>query len=171
MTKNTLLCGLLTASVALAAAGPAGAAKTVKYDGRTSAATAVFLKRSGNTVTDLRAWLPAACASSRTSDTRAGTEAFALPEAVAIGGEQKVSAQQAASMNTGSSAVTKNYTVTLSRAKGAKGAITGKISLNFMLVEPYFNAMGYLDGNTFICGADATFTAKPVAAKKTKKRR
>ena len=168
MTKNTLLCGLTTAAVALAAAGPADAAKPVTYKGKTSAGTAVVVKRSGTTVTDLRAYVPAMCASSRTSDTRAGTEAFVLPEAVAIGGEQKVSAQQAASMNTGSSAVTKNYTVTLSKAKGAKGAISGKISMNFMLVEPYFNSMGYLDGNTFICQGDATFTAKPKKAKKRK---
>ncbi|HEX8123088.1 MAG TPA: hypothetical protein VF549_17690 [Solirubrobacteraceae bacterium] len=30
----------------------------------------------------------------------------------------------------------------------------------------YFNAMGYLDGNTFICQAEGTFSARPVRKKR-----
>ena len=169
MLKKTITSAIAASALGLVAAGPANGA-TVEYAGKTNAGSKLVLERSGMKVTDLRAYLPAACVSSRTSDTKSGAEAFILPQPVAIGGEQTVSAKQPASLGLGSDGVTKNYRVTLSKQQGARGAITGRLHVNFMVVEPYYNAMGYLDGNTFICQADATFTARPVVKRKAKKR-
>ena len=170
MLKNAVTSTLAVAALALLTAAPASAAP-VSYAGKTSAGSEVVLKRSGMKVTDLRAYVPAACASSRTSDTKSGAEAFILPQPVAIGGEQTLSTKQPSSLGLGSEGVTMNYRVTLTKGKGARGAITGKLHMNFMLVEPYYNAMGYLDGNTFICQADATFTARPVLKRTVTRRR
>jgi hypothetical protein len=110
-------------------------------------------------VSRLAAYLPATCVSTRTSDVRTGADPFTPPGRFALDGtEQTASAEgQPTSFGMGST-TTKNYHVTLTR-KGDK--VKGKLHMNFTSIEPYYNAWGYLDGNTFICQADATFTARP----------
>jgi hypothetical protein len=157
LKTKTLLIGAAAGCLALSAASPAPA-KSTTYQGKTNAGTAVSLKVSGSTVRGLQARIPVACVSSRTSDTRAGADSFLPPGTLRFGAEQTASATQSSAFGDG---VTKNYRVTLKKAKGKRGAVTGRLHMNFMAVEPYFNAMGYLDGNTFICQGDATFTARP----------
>jgi hypothetical protein len=140
----------------LALAAPA-AAKPVAYKGKTKSGHTVTFKRSGSTVSALKAGIPVACVSSRTSDTKAGVETYLPPGKTKIGRERKVSLEQSVGLGMQSSA-TKNYTLTLTR-KGRN--VTGKLHVNFMVVEPYYNAWGYLDGNTFICQGDTSFTARP----------
>jgi hypothetical protein len=74
------------------------------------------------------------------------------------GTKQTVSAEEQPTSFGMGSTTTKNYHVTLTR-KGDK--VKGKLHMNFTSIEPFYNAWGYLDGNTFICQADATFTARP----------
>ncbi len=158
MDKRTLTSTLVAASVAaLAAAGPAAAAKPVKYQGKTDTGKKVIFVRVGDEARLMLTYLPAACASSRTSDTKAGMESF-NPYPLAIGGGEQALTVENQSSALGYSSVTKNYRATLT--KGANGLVRGKLHVNYMVVDPYFNAMGYLDGNTFICQADATFTAR-----------
>jgi hypothetical protein len=158
LTTKTLLTTAAAACLALSLASPASA-KPVTYKGKTNAGTTVSLKLSGTTVSALQTRVPVACVSSRTSDTKAGPDAFSPPGALRLGAEQAVAARQPSAF--AASGITKNYRVTLKKGKGRRGAVTGRLHMNFMVVEPYFNAMGYLDGNTFICQGDATFTARP----------
>ena len=160
MNKRALISTLLAASVtALAAAGPAGAAKPVTYKGKTDAGTKITFKRVGDEAQLMLTYLPAACVSSRTSDTKAGSESF-NPYPLRIGGGEQTLTVENQSSALGYSSVSKNYRATLT--KGPKGAVRGHLHVNYMVVDPYFNSMGYLDGNTFICQAEGSFTAKPV---------
>ena len=135
-------------------------AKPVAYSGKTSAGTTVEFKRSGATVAKITGYLPATCVSTRTSDVRTGADPFMPPGRFALdGAEQTASAEdQPTSFGMGST-TTKNYHVTLTR--GRAGVVKGKLHMNFTAIEPFYNAWGYLDGNTFICQADAKFTARP----------
>ena len=161
MTKTALIAAALAS---LALAGPAAAAKPVPYQGKTDSGRKITFQRAGNEAQLILTYLPAACASSRTSDTKAGMESY-NPYPIAIGaGEQAVTVENQSSA-LGYSSVTKNYRATLTT--GARGVIRGHLHVNYMVVDPMFNAMGYLDGNTFICQAEGTFTAKP----KKKRRR
>jgi hypothetical protein len=156
-TKSIIHIATIAALALLTAAAPA-AAKPVAYKGKTKAGHAIVFKRAGNSVSGLRAYVPVMCVSTRTSDTRAGAEAFTPPGLIRIGGEQAIQAELPVSMGMGDTA-TKNFHVTL--RKGRRGAISGKLDLNFMAIEPYFNSMGYLDGNTFVCQGSTTFSARP----------
>ena len=156
MTKRTLILAT-TCLAALGAAGPA-AAKPVKYKGKTDAGTKIEFDRVGDSAELMLTYLTAACASSRTSDTKAGSESF-NPYPLRIGGGEQSLTVENQSSALGYSSVTKNYRATLT--KGAGGVIRGRLHVNYMVVDPMFNAMGYLDGNTFICQAEGTFTAKP----------
>lgn len=163
MHKRALTSTLLATCVAaLAAAGPAAAkAPVVKYKGKTDAGTKITFERIGDSVEMMLTYLPSACVSSRTSDTKAGSEAY-TPLPIRIGPEHVSSIQQPSSL--GYDNVTKNYRATLT--KGPNGLVRGKLHLNYMVVDPYFNSMGYLDGNTFICQAEGTFSAKPIKRKR-----
>ena len=161
MTKRTLT--LVTCVAALGAAGPAAAAKPVKYKGKTDAGTKIEFNRVGDSAELMLTYLPAACVSSRTSDTKSGSESF-NPYPLRIGGGEQALTVENQSSALGYSSVTKNYRATLT--KGRNGLVRGRLHVNYMVVDPYFNAMGYLDGNTFICQAEGTFTAKPVRKKR-----
>jgi hypothetical protein len=164
MNKRALTPTLLAACIAaLGVAGPAHAAKTVKYNGKTDAGTKIEFDRVGDEARLMLTYLPAACVSSRTSDTKSGSESF-NPYPLRIGGGEQTLTVAGQSSALGYSSVEKNYRATLT--KGANGVVRGKLHVNYMVVDPYFNAMGYLDGNTFICQADGTFTAKPVKKKR-----
>jgi hypothetical protein len=167
MHKTTLLTSLAaTAATALAFAGPAAAAaKPVPYKGKTDAGTKVTFERVGDEAQLMLTYLPTACVSSRTSDTKAGSESF-NPYPLRIGGGEQTLTVENQSSSLGYSSVSKNYRATLT--KGPKGVVRGKLHVNYMVVDPMFNAMGYLDGNTFICQAEGTFTAKPVKKKRRK---
>ena len=158
MLRTALLSTAAAAAIALTAAGPASA-DVVDYVGKTSAGTDIGFKRDGATLSDLSAYLPTMCVSSRTSDTRSGSDPYILPSPVPLGTEQKLTAEPPTSMGMSSTA-TKNVHITPSEGPG--GVITGKLHINFASIEPYYNAWGYLDGNTFVCQADATFEATPV---------
>ena len=159
LSTKTLLTGGAAACLALAIASPSPAsAKSVTYQGKTSGGEKISMQVDGTKVTRLIARVPVACVSTRTSDTKAGADWLNPPAVMRFGIEQTISAEQSSAF--ASSGVTKNYRWTLKKAKGKRGAITGKLHMNFMAVEPYFNAMGYLDGNTFVCQGDATFTAR-----------
>ncbi len=134
-------------------------AKPVAYSGKTSGGTTIKFKRSGGTVTKIAAYLPATCVSTRTSDVRTGADPFTPPGRFALDGTEQAASAEAQPTSFGmGSTTTKNYHVTVS-GKGKK--VTGKLHMNFTSIEPFYNAWGYLDGNTFICQADATFTARP----------
>jgi hypothetical protein len=154
-----LLTATLAATIAIGSAGTA-LAKPVAYTGKTSGGTTISFKRSGATVSKVGAYLPATCVSSRTSDVRTGADPFMPPGRFALDGvEHTVSApEQPTSFGMGST-TTKNYHLTLNT--GRRGVVKGKLHMNFTAIEPYYNAFGYLDGNTFVCQADATFTARP----------
>jgi len=158
MTKRTIIHIAGTAALTLLVAAAPAAAKPVAYKGKTKAGQTVTFKRTGGSVSRFSAYVPVMCASTRTSDTRAGAEAFNPPGSIRIGGEQAITAELPVSMGMGDTA-TKNFHVTLQ--KGRRGALTGKLDLNFMAIEPYYNAWGYLDGNTFVCQGSTTFTARP----------
>ena len=167
MTKTALTSTLAAACLAaLALAGPAAAAKPVAYQGKTDTGKKVTFQRVGNEAQLMLTYLPTACVSSRTPDTKAGIESF-NPNPLRIGGGEQALTVENQSSALGYSSVSKNYRATLTR--GANGVVRGKLHVNYMVVDPMFNAMGYLDGNTFICQADGTFTAKP-KAKKRKRR-
>ena len=160
LSTKTLLTGGAAACLALALASPSPAsAKSVTYQGKVSGGTTISMKVNGTKVSRVLARVPVACVSTRTSDTKAGADWFNPPAIFDVGVEQTISAEQPSAF--AASGVTKNYRVTLKKAKGRRGALTGRLHVNFMTVESYFNAMGYLDGNTFICQGDATFTARP----------
>jgi len=157
-TRTIIHIAATTSLTLLAAAAPAAAAKPVSYKGKTEAGTTITFKRTGSSVSRLRADVPVLCVSTRTSDTRAGAESFNPPGRIRIGGEQAIQAELPVGIGMGDTA-TKNFRLTLT--PGRRGAISGKLDLNFMAIEPYFNSMGYLDGNTFVCQGSTTFSARP----------
>jgi hypothetical protein len=147
-----------TAALALLVAAAPAAAKPVAYKGKTKAGHTITFKRAGSSVSSIRADIPVMCVSTRTSDTRAGADSFNPPGRIRIGGEQAIQAELPVAMGMADTA-TKNFHLTLE--KGRRGAISGKLDLNYMAIEPYFNSMGYLDGNTFVCQGSTTFSARP----------
>ena len=154
---------LTLTAAAVAASGLAAAtasAAPVEYTGATSAGELTFV-RDGDVVTGLSGYVSTACASSKTADTRAGADAVVLEQPVTIGaGEVEQTAKQDTMMSWGTA--DKTYRVTLTA--GAGGAVEGKVVMSYMMFEPYYNAWGYLDANTFVCQGEGTFTATPVAA-------
>ncbi|HEU4656816.1 MAG TPA: hypothetical protein VFR97_04805 [Capillimicrobium sp.] len=151
-----------TALTAVAVALPATAtAKPVAYEGRTSSGTVTF-DRSGDTVSNLRGLVFVACASTKTSDTKAGAELFDPPGTVAMGHEVELEAEGDSAV--ASHRVTKTYRMTLT--PGRRGVVRGELHLTFMLFEPMFDVFGTIDTNTFLCGGEAAFKAKPVARKR-----
>lgn len=157
-TKSIIQIAALVMSVALLALAAPAAAKPAPYSGETEAGTPISFTRTGNAVSRLQAEIPVMCVSTRTSDSRAGTESFTPPGRIRIGGEWSGAAELPVAMGMGDTA-TKNFHVTLKR--GRRGAISGKLELNFMAVEPYYNSMGYLDANTFVCQGATKFRARP----------
>jgi hypothetical protein len=158
MNMRSIIHIAATASLTVLAAAAPAVAKPVSYKGKTKAGHTITFKRTGGSVNRLRADIPVLCVSTRTSDTRAGAESFNPPGRIRIGGEQAIEAELPVGMGMGDTA-TKNFHVTLER--GRRGVISGKLDLNFMAIEPYFNSMGYLDGNTFVCQGSTTFRARP----------
>lgn len=153
---------IITAAGALSATALAAAPATaapVAYEGSTSAGQVAF-DRDGDTVTGLAGWVATACASTRTADTKAGADSFFFEQPVAIGGEVEQTAKHETMLSWGTA--DKTYRVTLTPK--ADGTIDGHVVATFMIFEPYYNAWGYLDANTFACQGEGDFTAAPVAA-------
>lgn len=157
-SKTLSLISAATASLALLIVAAPATAKPAAYVGETEAGTEVSFTRTGSAVSKLRTEVPVYCVSTRTSDTRSAAEGFEPVGRIKIGGEQASQAEQPVSVGMGDTA-TKHYKVTLKR--GRRGALSGELSVSFMAIEPYFNSMGYLDGNTFVCQGSTKFKARP----------
>jgi len=147
--------GVLIAGVALGAmAAPAKAVAPGSYTGKTDGGFQISFKVKGNKVSKLKGMVPASCISP-TGGTRVGGELFRPPGKYAIGKTRKAKVKQQPAMHY--SKVTKNYKVTLKKAK--RGGFKAKLHVNFSFLtfEPSVYGASL---KTWICRGDDTFTAR-----------
>jgi hypothetical protein len=150
--KSTLAA--LTLTAALIAAAPAAAVQPGSYSGKTKSGYKMSFKVKGNKVSKLSGMVPASCISP-TGGTRAGGELFRPPGKFAIGKTRKAKAKQQPAMHY--SKVTKNYKVTLKKAK--RGGFKAKLHVNFSFLTLDYG----FDGprlKSWICRGDDSFTAR-----------
>ena len=152
--KNPLVALAVLASLAIAAA-PAGATQSGSYKAETKNGFKVSFKVKGNRVSKFNGLVPASCISP-TGGTRVGGEVFQPPGKFKIGKTRKVKAKQRGAMGS-SGKITKNYKVTLERAKN--GGLKGKLHVNFSFLTFEYGLYGS-SLKTWICRGDDTFTVR-----------
>ena len=153
--KTPLTALAVIASLAIAAA-PAGAIQSGSYKAKTKNGFKMSFKVKGNKVGKFNGLVPASCISP-TGGTRVGGEVFQPPGKFKIGKTRKAKAKQRSAMGSSSGKVTKNYKVTLKRAKN--GGLKAKLHVNFSFLTFEYGVYGP-SLKTWICRGDDTFTAR-----------
>jgi hypothetical protein len=147
---------VLTLALGLAAsAAPAAAIAPGSYSGKSDSGYKMTFKVKGNKVSRISGMVPATCISP-TGGTRAGGELFRPPGKFAIGKTRKVKRKQQPAMHY--SKVTKNYKVTLKRAK--RGGIKAKLHVNFSFLTLDYSSYNGPGLKSWICRGDDSFTAR-----------
>ena len=154
MNSRIAVPTVVAALVALLAAAPAGAIQSGSHTAKTKNGFKVSFKVSGNKVSKFNGLVPASCISP-TGGTRVGGEVFQPPGKFTIGKTRKVKVKQQAAMH--SSKITKNYKVTLKRAKN--GGLKAKLHVNFGFLTFEYGVYGP-SLKTWICRGDDSFTVR-----------
>ena len=147
------LAAALIAAAGLAVGAPADA-RPVRYAGTTNAGDRITFTVDGGAVSSLRTSTPMSCVP--TSGTpRAGTDLFAPAGRFPLGRTTKAQTDGPVDSAMHYSAVTKNFRVTVRRAKGR--AIAGALHQNYSFETLTYGSGGDIALLPWVCQGDVTF--------------
>ena len=149
------LTSILMSALALAVVVAPASSEAKGYSGKTKAGTSISLKVSGNRASGIKTTVPTVCLETMGSyQSRAGVELFTPPGKFKLGKTGTAKELQPAAMNQGIEA-TKNYTVSLSKAKNGK--VRGDLRVSFSFMRP---GPSIYSSYIYVCNGATSFSAR-----------